>query len=257
MSKISVKQLVMEYLGSKDEGSDRFIRLYNIARLQGMRKFQMDVTGSFRTQLLQINSNGTVPFPSDYLDYAMVGIVNECGEGGPLWHNEDIIPIKQAFIASQNSQVGVPTIPGFIDQLSAPGWPLFWLNYQDGSEYYHLYGFGGGAPRYGEFSVDDNARCFLINPGFPFDSILVEYLTNGFDCDCNQYMIHTFAADAFMAWLRWKDNIDKKGVSGGEKERLRLDFAREKKMAKLRLNPVRISEMEKVFRYHTKLVARA
>ena len=248
----------MEYLGSRDESSDRFIRLFNIARLAGMRKFQMDVTGSFRTQLLAINPNGTVPFPADYLDYSMVGIVNQQGEGVPLHHNEDIVPIKQAFLASQNSQVGVPTIPGFIDQLNAPGGPLFWLNYSvDGSNFYHLYGVGGGPPRHGEFSVDDNARCFLINPGFKFGSILVEYLTNGFDCDCNQYMIHTFAADAFTAWLRWKDNIDKKGVSDAKIRSLKNEWANEKKMAKLRLNPVRIQEMQRVFRYHTKLTARA
>jgi hypothetical protein len=257
MSKVSVKSLVLEYLNSKDEGSDRFLRLFNIARLQGMRKFNMDVCGSFKTVLLSIGANGVVPFPLDYENYVQIGIVNECGEGVPLQHNEDIIPIKQAFIASQNAQVGAPTIPGFIDQLSAPGWPLFWLNYQDGSDYYHLYGIGGGAPRYGEFSVDDNARCFLINPGFPYGSILVEYLTNGFDCDCNQYMIHTFAADAFMAWLRWKDNIDKKGVSQATIRSLKIEWANEKKMARLRLNPVRIQEMQRVFRHHTKLVARA
>jgi len=257
MSKIAVKQLVLEYLGSKDEGSDRFIRLYNIARSKGMRKFQMDVTGSFKTVLLQISPNGTVPFPQDYLDYSMVGVVNECGEGVPLRHNEDIVPIKQAFIASQNSQVGVPTVAGYIDQLNAPGWPLFWLNYCDGGEFYHLYGLGGGPPTFGEFSVDDNARCFLINPGFPYDSILVEYLTNGFDCDCNQYMIHTFASIAFDAWLRWNDNIDKKGVSDAKIKSLKIEFANEKKMARVRLNPIRIQEMEREARRHVKLVARA
>lgn len=257
MSKISVKQLVLEYLGSKDEGSDRFIRLYNIARLKGMRKFQMDVTGSFRTQLLEINPNGTVPFPSDYLDYSFIGIVNAAGEGVPLLHNEDIIPIRQAFLASQNAQVGVPTIPGFIEQLNSPGWPLFWLNYVDGSDYYHLYGCGGGPPNHGEVSVDDNAKCFLVNPGFPYSSILVEYLTNGFDCDCNQYMIHTFASIAFDAWLRWNDNIDKKGVSDAKIKSLKIEWSNEKKMAKLRLNPVRIQEMEREARRHVKLAARA
>jgi hypothetical protein len=255
MSKISVKQLCLEYLGSKDEGSDRFVRLYNIARLQGMRKFQMDVTGQFRTQLLPIGVNHTVPFPDDYLDYSMVGIVNEHGEGVPLKHNEDIIPIKQAFLSTQNALVGTPTLTGCAT--NSPGTPLFWLNYQWNGEFVHLYGLGGGSPRVGEFSVDDNQRCFLINPDFQWGSVLVEYLTNGFDCDCNQYMIHTFAADAFMAWLRWKDNIDKKGVSQVTIRALKLEWANEKKMARVRLNPVRIQEMERVFRHHTKLVARA
>lgn len=257
MSKISVKQLCIEYLGSRDEGSDRFVRLYNIARLQGVRKFNMDITGTFRTQLLSIGPNHTVPFPIDFLDYSMVGIVNEHGEGVPLKHNEDIVPIKQAFLTQQDGIVGVPKLRGVIEQFGAPGVPLFWLNYQWGDNWCHLYGLGGGPPNHGEFSVDDNARCFLISPHFHWDSILVEYLTNGLDCSCNEYMIHTFAADAFMAWLRWKDNIDKKGVSQATIRTLKIEFANEKKLAKLRLNPVRIQEMQREFRHHTKLVARA
>lgn len=257
MSKISIKQLVLEYLNSKDEGDDRFRRLYRIASLQGMRKFNMDITGEFKTVLLSISPNHTVPFPEDYLDYSMVGVVNSCGEGVPLRHNEDIVPIKQAFLASKNAIVGVPTLPNTVQQFGIPGGPFFWLNYQNGSEYFHLYGVGGGPATVGEFSVDDNARCFLINPGFPYDSILVEYLTNGFDCECNNYMIHTFAADAFMAWLRWKDNIDKKGVSQATIRGLKLEWAAEKKMAKMRLNPVRVSEMELEYRRHIKLTARA
>lgn len=257
MSKLSVKQIVLEYLNSRDEGDDRFRRIYRIATLEGMRKFNMDITGSFRTQLLSIGPNHTVPFPADYLSYSMVGIVNSNGEGIPLRHNEDILPIKQAFLASQNAIQGAPTVPGFIDQLNSPGAPLFWLNYQWGLDFCHLYGLGGGPPNFGEFSVDDNARCFLISPGFKYDSILVEYLTNGFDCDCNEYMIHTFAADAFMAWLRWKDNIDKKGVSIAMINYLKNQWNNEKKMAKLRLNPVRISEFEREARYLKKLVARA
>jgi len=257
MSKISVKQLIFEYLNSKDEGADRFVRLYNIARLEGMRKFNMDICGSFKTVLLPIAANGTVPFPPDYLNYSMIGVVNEHGEGVPLKHNEDIVPIKQSFIASKNTQVPVPEIPGFIEQISGPGYPLFWLNFDWGGDFVHLYGIAGGPPCIGEFSVDDNARCFLINPGFRWNSILVEYLTNGLDCATNTYMIHTFAADAFTAWLRWKDNIDKKGVSFNEKEGLRLAFNREKQMAKIRLNPVRVAEMQRVFRQHIKLVARA
>lgn len=257
MSKISVKQLCMEYLNSQDTGSDKFRRIYRMATLGGMRRFNMDVIGEFRTKLIEISPNGTVPFPEDYLTYSMIGIVNSCGEGVPLRHNEDIVPVKRAFLEATNSITGVPTIPSFIEQMNAPGYPLFWLNYEWGDSYYHLYGWAGGQPNYGEFTVDDNARCFLIAPDFQYSSILVEYLTNGYDCGCSQYMIHTFAADAFTAWLRWQDNIDRKGVSKGEKNDLRLDFVREKKMAKLRLNPVRVEEMQKVFRYHTKLTARA
>jgi hypothetical protein len=257
MSKISVKQLCLEYLNSRDEGSDRFRRLYRIATLQGVRKFNMDITGTFRTQLLSISPNHTVPFPKDYLTYSMIGIINQAGEGVPLKHNEELVPIKQAFLAAQNKIVATPEVPGFINMLNSPGFPLFWLNYSWGGNWVHLYGLSGGQPTIGQFDIDDQNQCILINPEFPYSEVLVEYLSNGFDCDCNDYMIHTFATDAFLAWLRWKDNIDKKGVSDAKIRSLKNDFAAEKSMAKLRMNPVRIQEMQREYRKAIKLVARA
>jgi hypothetical protein len=258
MSKVGIKQLVLEYLNSKDEGSDRFRRLYRIASLQGVKKFNMDIVGQFRTQLLSINPNGTIPFPDDYLDYSMIGVINAAGEGVPLKHNEDLVTVKQAFLAEQNKIVGTPQIPGFIQLLNNPGFPLFWLNYSWNGNYVHLYGLAGGQPNVGEFTIDDDNHCILVGSGFPYSEVLVEYLSNGFDCDCNDYKIHTFATDAFLAWLRWKDAIDlNKKASDSHVRYLRNEFAREKMMAKMRLNPVRISEMQREFRHHIKLAARA
>jgi hypothetical protein len=217
----------------------------------------MDVTGTFRTQLLTISPNHTVPFPDDYLDYSMIGIINSQGEGVPLKHNEEILGIKRAFLASQNKLVGVPELPGFINMLNTLGFPLFWWNFQWGGNWVHLYGAEGGQPNIGEFNIDEDNKCFLINPEFPYSEILVEYLSNGFDCSCNDYKIHTFATDAFLAWLRWKDAIDSKKASDSRVKYLRSEFGREKLMAKMRLNPVRVQEMERVYRSRIKLVARA
>lgn len=258
MSKIGIKQLVLEYLNSKDEGSDRFRRLFRIASLQGVRKFNMDITGIFRTQLLSISPNHTVPFPKDYLDYSMIGIINADGEAVPLTHNEDLVTVKQQFLASQNKIVDVPIIPGYVELMNAPGFPFFWLNYNWNGNWVNLYGIGGGSACVGEFTIDQDNQCILIGPNFPYGEVLVEYLSNGFDCDCNDYMIHTFATDAFLAWLRWKDAIDlNKKYSDSHVRYLRNEFAREKQLAKIRMNPVRIGEMQRVFRHNVKLAARA
>ncbi len=258
MSKISIKQLCLEFLNSKDEGSDRFRRLYRIATLEGVREFNSDITGTFRTVLLSITPNHTVPFPADYLDYSMIGVVNKQGEAVPLKHNENLVQIKQAFLAANDAVVPVPKIPGPLELLNQPGYPLFFLNYYWGGNWMHLYGIGGGTGIVGEFTVDDRQKCFLVNPGFQWDSILVEYLTNGYDCDCDEYMVDVFASTAFLAWLRWKDAIDsRKKFSLSEIDYLRKEFGREKLKARVRLNPVRVKEMEDVKRRLVKLVARA
>lgn len=250
-NKISIKQLILEYLNSKDEGSDRFRRLYRIASLQGVRKFAMDITGEFLTVLLPISANGTVAYPEDYLDWSMLGIVNSEGEAVPLRYNEDLVTIKQGYV----NGLTIP-VPQQSDIFSSPdGFPFLWANYCNDGSFMHLYGIGGGSPSPGAFQINDEMQCFMIQPGFPYSSILVEYLSNG--CDCGDYKIPVFASDAFIAWLRWKDNIDKKGVSDGKIKSLKSEFALEKTAAKARINKARITSMEQVFRHHIKLVARA
>lgn len=256
MSNISVRQLCLEYLNSKDEGSDRFRRLYRIATLAGVRKFNIDIQGRFITQLLAVTPNGTVPFPPDYLDYSMVGVINDQGEAVPLYHNESLTPVKQAFIAG----LGIVKTPvdGLGDFVYGPNVaPFLWFNYWWDGAYVNLYGVGGGTGHPGEFKVDENSRCFLIGHHFRYQQVLVEYLSNGYnDADCNYY-IHTFCADAFTAWLRWQDNIDKKGVSQATIRNLKREFGIEQLLAKVRMNPVRISEAQNITRRNVKLVAKA
>ena len=121
----------------------------------------------------------------------------------------------------------------------------------------HLYGLSGGRPTVGEFTVDDNARCFLINPKFQYDTILVEYLTNGYDCDCKDYMIHTFASEAFEQWLRWQDMVDnRKKFSRADVEYERVRYGVEKKKAKMRLNQANIIAMQDEQRRSVRLVAK-
>lgn len=257
MSRISVKQLVAEFLNSKDEGSDRFRRLYRMATLKGVRLFNMDIQGRFKTVLIYVNANHTVPFPDDYLDYATIAITNQHGEIVPLKRNENLAHVVQGYLTQLQQVVPVPKLPAAIEFIDTPGFPFFWLNYCWGGEWMHLYGEAGGRPTVGRFDVDDEARCFLINPEFKYDSILVTYLTNGYDCDCKGFTIHTFAAEAFDQWLRWQDIVDqRKKATRADVEYERLRFGAEKKKAKLRLNQAHVNEMQDILREHVKLTAR-
>lgn len=256
MSKIPINELIAEYLNLKDESSHQFRRLYRIATRQGIREFNMDIQGEFITVLLPVSANGTVAFPNDYLDWSMLGIINGSGEAIPLNYNENLVTVKQGYIA-KNGIVSAPTIKDGVF-CSPSGFPLYWLNFaMGGYGYDHFYGAGGGTGTVGEFTVDEENDCFLVAPGYPYATVLVEYLPDGGD-KCCKYFIKDFAAEAFICFLRWKDMTDlRKKVGIAEVRYLKKEYYREKALAKLRLNNAKKDQMQKEFRRNVKLAARA
>lgn len=221
----------------------------------------MDVTGVFKSVLLNVSANHSVAWPCDYLDYSTLGIINGCGEVVPLKHNENLSLLRQQYLSSQQQIVQVPTAPsGLVYGVENPlGFPFYWLNYNWGDTgWVHLYGAGGGAPTVGEFTVDVNNRCFYVPHGFPYSSVMLEYLSNGFSEEGQDYMIDIFAAEALKWWIRWQDAIGlPKKYSMGQAREYKAEYIIQRRDAKARITHTRINEMQQVFRSHVKLAAKA
>jgi hypothetical protein len=259
-TKIPLMQVIGELIDSQDRSEHYFRRLYRIG-VQACRKFNMDIYGQFRSVLLDVSANGIVSWPCDYLDYSTLGVINNQGEVVPLKHNQDLSLLRQQYLASQQQIVQVPKIPqGIVGGVENPqGFPFYWLNYEWGDcGYIHLYGLGGGAATVGEFEVDPNNKCFYVAPNYPYSTIMLEYLSDGFEMGCNDYMVDIFAVEALKDEVRWQSMRDlnkKYSISEvREADRRRLISRRD---AKVRLNKARINEMQVVYRKHQKLVAKA
>lgn len=244
-------------LDAADQSEHQFRQVYRIG-VRGCRKFNMDVYGSFKSVLLEVQPDGTVPFPKDYMDYSMLGIVNGAGEAVPLTHNPNLSTLKQQYIQALGKTVDVPSV-GDLFAGDLTNLNNYWLNFGfNGVGYIHLYGIGGGTYNVGEFTVDDNSRCFLLQQGYPYQTIMLEYLTDGYDDECDDYMVDVFAVEALQAWVRWMRALDnRKKYSLSEVGYLQGQFNIQKRDAKFRLNKARISEMQQVFRSNVKLTARA
>lgn len=257
MSKVSLKSIIAELIDAADQSEHQFRQLYRIG-VRGCRKFNMDVYGSFKTVLLYVNPDNTVDFPKDYLDYSMLGIVNPCGEPIPLIHNPNLSTLKQQYVKELGKVVSVPSSNDFFAG-DLTNLNNYWLNFGfNATGYVHLYGLGGGTAEVGEFTVDDNCRKFLLQDGYPYSTIMLEYLTDGYDNDNDDYMIDVFAVEALQAWIRWMRALDnRKRYSLSEVMMLKGEYLIQKRDAKYRLNKSTISEMEATFRYHVKLTARA
>lgn len=226
-----------------------------------MRKMNMDLFGSFRSVLLDVSANHSVAWPCDYLDYSTLGIINGCGEVVPLKHNENLSLLRQQYLSSQQQIVQVPTAPsGLVYGVENPlGFPFYWLNYNWGDTgWVHLYGAGGGAPAVGEFTVDVNNRCFYVPHGFPYSTVMLEYLTDGYVQGGDDYFVDIFAVEAIQWWIRWMDRVDTpKKWSRGDVLQAKSEYVIQARTARLRINHARINEMQAIFRQKTKLAAKA
>lgn len=255
--KLPLKSLIAEMIDAADQSEHYFRQLYRIG-VRGCRKFNMDVYGSFKSVLLEVGDNGAVPFPKDYLDYSMLGIINSVGEAVPLQRNPNLSTLKQQYVQALGKVVEVPSVNDFFAG-DLTNLNNYWLNYGfNGIGYIHLYGIGGGTLSVGEFTIDEDSKCFLIQEGYPYSTVMLEYLTDGYDNDNGDYMVDVFAAEALQAWIRWMRALDnRKKYSLSEVMMLKSEYLIQKRDAKVRLNKSTVSEMEQTFRNHVKLVARA
>lgn len=256
-SKIALKKVIAEMIDAADQSEHQFRHLYRIG-VRGCRKFNMDVYGSFKTVLLDVASDYTVAFPKDYMDYSMIGIVNSQGEAVPMTHNPNLSTLKSAYIAALGETVDVPSV-GDLFAGDLTNLNNYWLNFGfNGSGYIHLYGIGGGTYEIGQFTVDDNSRSFLLQEGYPYQTIMLEYLTDGYDEGSGDYMVDVFAVEALQSWIRWQRAQDMtKKYSLSQISYYKNEYLIQKRDAKVRLNKTIVKEMEAIFRRSVKLVARA
>lgn len=255
MKKIPLKTIVAEFLDSSDQSSHQFRRLYNIG-VRGMREFNMDIMGSFKTVVLDINPNKTAELPCDYLSYSKVGVINDKGEIATFKRNDQISLYGGMNFDSGNRDAGLPEITSIGDFTNPSSYPFLYYNFWSGGTSYNLFGLNSGTAVIGTFTIDDDNGIILFGNDMEYGQIVLEYLSDG--CEDEDYMVDVRASEAFVCYMRWKQSQDlvKKFPANVVREYKR-EYYRERKLAKMRINKVVISEIQDVKRSLTKLVARA
>lgn len=164
---------------------------------RGLIDMYFDISAEPITLRLPISGNLTVTFPSDYLSWVKIGILNDKGEVSTLKINNSLTTYKD-------------TNPNRISKLTADitdAIPLlannpFYLNYYNSNQYSPLFGVGGGLMQYGGCRVDEKNNVIILDTDFKYDSIILEYISspekNG------DYQVETYAQEAIIAFVKWK-----------------------------------------------------
>ena len=259
MGKVKLMEIVAQFVDSADLSEHQARRIYNIA-VRGAKELNLDVYGAIKSMVLPVNDNKTIDIPKDFIRLSKIGVLNDAGEVVTLQVNNDMATLRSQYIESLGKTVDVPTIPGGID---GPGWPIgnyLWLNYVGmGYDYgCQLWGLGSGGTVIGTYRIDENDGLIYLSEDWPYDVLLMEYVSDGFDSACGDFMVDSRASEAMLAWIRWQQSFDlKKKYSAGEVQLFRKEYYNQKRLSKLRINSVDINQMEVIYRQHIKLAARA
>lgn len=155
-----------------------------------------------KTIRLPINGNLTVTLPADYITWTKIGVLNGSNEVSTLRINKSLTKLKDTNPNRQNYLT--PDVPtkDFGNIAMNP----FYLNYYFGNWYTPLFGLGNGLIQFSGVNVDEKNNVIVLDPTYPFDSIVLEYISCPEKDD--DYMIETCLAEAVIAFIEWKFKLN-------------------------------------------------
>lgn len=193
---VPLKQIVSYCLDENDQSIGTFDK-YWILGFRALIDLLFDITAHPITVRLPVGGNKTVPFPSDYISWTKIGILNNHGEVSTLKINNALTTYKDTN-PNRIEKLTSDITDAFPSILNNP----FYLNYFYNNTYQPLFGVGGGLIQYGSCTVDDENNLIVLEPDFKYDSIILEYISspekNG------DYQILTACQEAVIAFIKWK-----------------------------------------------------
>jgi hypothetical protein len=211
----------------------------------------MDVFYTPKTEKLVVKPNKTVELPADYLAYTKIGVLNADGEVATLKRN----PSKTAYKIADADRTSNNTDDGIGDAYDSRFWS--YVNYYSGAGYVNLFGNGSMLNDAGEFNIDEEQGFIYLDNDFAYDYIILEYLSDA--SNDQDFKIPIQIVEATIAFLAWKDIeflASSRKVNMGEKQLRKSNYYNQKRLAKQRVNPIRLWEANSTIREGQKLVVK-
>jgi hypothetical protein len=233
---VDLETCVTAYLNESEQGIHKYYKLWNIA-CRAMDELGLDFFYTVKSVKLPINGNLTVTLPADYINYTKIGVFNDQSEVIPLKYNN-----KLTFFNDLQSTRAQNTEDDTLWNFYCDNSPIFY-NFWDGSNFYPLYGLPSGQPFVGEFKIDNGNGIILLNEGFSYPYLVLEYIAS--PKEGQPYFVPIQFREAVIAYLRWKDIISlptsRRGNLGDKRDR-RHEFYNERRIAMARYNPINLEE---------------
>lgn len=194
---VPLKTIVSYVLDELNSGIGDFDKLWVLA-LRGLIDLHQDIACQPETIRIPVSGNKTCPFPSNYLSWTKIGILNSAGEISTLRINTGLTTYRDA-----NPNRIEQLTPDINDSVQGMLFAPYYFNYYFNGTYSNLFGVGGGLIQYGECVVDEANEVVVLSPHFKYDAIMFEYLTVPAD-ENGEYRVPLPLQEAVIAFVKWK-----------------------------------------------------
>lgn len=245
-----VREFLIESYGVS-QLNKQYPRFLQIA-ISGLREMYMDVGYRKNTVMIDIAENETVPLPSDYIDYARVGVCLH-GQIIGLTENPNQCPpdlddcgnVKKFDFANQDSNSDTPNY--FYGLSSYDSYS------KDGQRVGRQFGIGGGGSMIGSFKVFEDRGYMTVrglrkSENFLDNKIVLEYYGSINRDEDGNMLVHPYDVEAMKAWMHWKYIQRLRSTPGGQAEEARRMYGMEKKKARKRHGAMNASEIVEAVR---------
>lgn len=231
-----------------------------LAGRDALRELSLDDLQVVNTKILPIDDFSAVEIPDDYVDYVNVAI--PIGQ-----HLQPLVP--------DNKMTSLPAYDNSMTQVRYDGLNI--NNDNNGNQsifYYGSWGLGGwntshfndfgestgrffgfGASNWNTFKIIPERNVIQLNEAitnteFP-DGIVVVYISDGRNADAATH-IQPYAEATIEAYILWQLKEHRRDIPLIEKETLKREYFRERKVLRARKNPLTIELLRKIVARNTK-----
>lgn len=199
--------------------------------IRGVKKFNFDITSSFKAVSIPVTATGTINLPPDFVDYLVIGIIAS-GRVVALTRNTSMNMATDVNDCGQNilTQRGTNArqIPGVFQDA---GW--YFYNYRNGQNLGQIFGYGGIRENEG-YRIDREKGIIQFTNNMVGSDIYMEYASDGLTYT-GDTLVHVHTEEALIQWIHWKKLQHKPGVALSQKQEAKQEFKEEYKLAKERL----------------------
>jgi hypothetical protein len=248
---VGLSEIIYQYIDQAKLTNAEYRRLWTIG-VRGVEEMGLDVSSTPKTVKLLVKANKTVDLPSDYIGVSKVGVLNGDGEVATLRRN----PNMTAYAIDMNDRLSKNTDDTDVETFRLQD--LAYVNYYDGARYVNIFGAGSLLNAAGTYDISEDEGILYLNNDFPYTYVIMEYFSS--PADDVDYQIPVQIKEAVLSFIAWRD-IEMlptgRRVNLSEKQIRRKEFYNQKRLARLRVNPVTPWDANEVIRMGQKLVAKA
>ena len=247
---MKISKIIYRYISQAGYNNGHYRRLYDIA-VRGVKEIGLDVTSSPKTIRLNVLPNKTCQLPSDILNILNVGVINNVGQIASIKRDDTVTSFRMDNTASSRfSENDFATAA--IDNTRLRDFA--YLNSINGSSDYKAFGAYTKTTFIGTYSINEDTM--ILNPEFPYEYIIMEYMAT---IDEDDVDVPEISEEAVIAYIAWKDAQympTGRKMNLSEKSIRRTEFYNQKRLLKSRIHPFLPNEARDVSFDNEKLIVK-